>query len=350
MLELKNISIQLGDFTLDDICLSIRDKEYFVILGISGAGKSVLLEMVAGLVTPDTGSVLLNGSDITNSKIHDRDVGIVFQDYAVFPHMTVLENICYPIRNTGVKKKQAKEIGKQYAIEMGIGHLLNRMPPTLSGGELQRVALARTLALKPSFLLLDEPLASNDVQLQDELRALLRNINRKGITIIHVTHNYEEALSLAERIAVIYKGKVLETGTPKEVFHTPKSEFIANFTGIRNFFNATYIEENLSLAEGKVAIKHFNNSKEKMGYLMLRSEDVIVSTENNPSSALNNFEGKVIDFFPCTFGIELLVDINIEVTAHITQDSFEKLNLSIGKMVWISFKATAVKFISHDQL
>ena len=153
------------------------------------------------MVTPDVGTVVLNGKNITHVSIQNRDVGIVFQDFAVFPHMTVLKNILYPLKNMGLKKAEAIETAKEYAREMNISHLLDRMPDTLSGGELQRVALTRTLATKPDFLLLDEPLASVDSKLKDEIRGLLRNIHRKGITIIHVTHDYEEAVSLAEKIA-----------------------------------------------------------------------------------------------------------------------------------------------------
>lgn len=347
MLELKNIYKRLGDFSLEDINLNVKEKEYYIILGLSGTGKSVLLEMIAGLISPDKGVIVDNGIDITNSKIHERNIGILFQDYAVFPHKNVLENICYPLRNNGIRKKEVLKLAMEYATEMSIEHLLKRMPATLSGGELQRVALARTLALKPKLLLLDEPLSSVDVQLKDELRILLRKINRKGITIIHVTHNYEEAISLAERISVMHEGRLIQTGTTKEVFHNPKSEFIAYFTGIKNFYNATHTEDNTSMAEGKVSIKHLNNPKANNGYLIFRSEDIILSKQKNQSSALNNFHGKVLDHFPSANGIEILVDIKIKISAHISYDSMEKLNLSIGDNVWVSFKASAVKFIEH---
>jgi len=348
MLELKHISKKFGDFALNDINISVNKEEYFVILGISGAGKSVLLEMIAGLIKPDSGQIFLSGIDITNKKIQHRNIGIVFQDFAVFPHMTVLQNIMYPLKNIGKSKSKAKEIAMHYAELMNISHLLERMPSTLSGGEKQRLALARTLVLKPKYLLLDEPLASVDAQLKGELRFLLRKINRMGITVIHVTHDYEEAVSLAERVAVIYNGNLIQTGSTKEVFHNPTSKFLANFTGIKNFYHAETIDEELSLAEGKVKIHHYKDSDSKYGFLLFRSEDVIVSSHHNPSSTLNNFEGTIIDMFPCTHGYELLINIGIEVTAHITAESVQKLNLTIHKIVWVSFKSSAVKFIPKE--
>ncbi len=348
MLELRNISKQLGEFSLHAINLQIKEGEYFVVLGMSGAGKSVLLEMIAGLVHPTSGQVFINGRDITNDKIQDREVGIVFQDFAVFPHMNVLQNIAYPLINIGYSTSEAHLLAKGYAENMSIGHLLQRKTTTLSGGELQRVALARTLALKPRFLLLDEPLASIDLQLKDELRGLLRKINRSGITIVHVTHDYEEAISLATRIAVVHSGKVVQVGSAEDVFNAPKSQFIAHFTGVKNFYKATFVEENSSLAEGKVVIKHYTSVQEKEGYLMLRSEDVIVSSSHNPSSALNNFEGELLDFFPCIQGIELMIDVGIKIRAHITHASVKSLDLKVGKKVWVSFKASAVKYVPHS--
>ncbi|WP_066628464.1 ABC transporter ATP-binding protein [Labilibacter marinus] len=348
MLELKNISKNLGEFSLNNINISVKEKEYFVILGISGAGKSVLLEMIAGLLKPDSGSIVLSEQDITHEKIQHRDIGIVFQDHAVFPHMSVYKNIMYPLKNMGTPKTKAKEIVHRFAALMNIDHLLDRMPSTLSGGEKQRLALARTLVLEPKYLLLDEPLASVDAQLKSELRFLLRKINRMGITIVHVTHDYEEAISLAERVAVIYQGELIQTGTSKEVFNNPKSKFLANFTGIKNFFSAKGLSENLSIAEDKVKVHHYKETADSDGYILFRSEDVIVSAANNPSSTLNNFEGKIIDIFPNIHGMELLIDIGIEITAHVTNESVKHLQLELNKNVWVSFKSTAVKFIPHE--
>ncbi|RLD63190.1 MAG: ABC transporter ATP-binding protein, partial [Bacteroidetes bacterium] len=202
MLKVKNISKKLDDFNIKDISFSVNKGDYFIILGVSGAGKSVILEMIAGLMQPNSGTIYLNNKNITNEKIQKRKLGLVFQDYAVFPHLSVKENISYPLKNRGLEKKEIQNRLNQLAEEMSISHLLNRKPTTLSGGELQRVALARTLALNPECLLLDEPLSSLDIQLKNDLRGLLRKINKKGQTIIHVTHDYEEAIFLANKVAV----------------------------------------------------------------------------------------------------------------------------------------------------
>lgn len=348
MLELNNICKNFGDFALRDINIRVKKNEYFVILGISGAGKSVLLEMIAGITKPDSGQIILSGKDITNESIQKRDIGIVFQDFAVFPHMTVLQNITYPLKNINTSRVKAKETAIHYARLMGIEHLLDRMPSTLSGGEQQRVALARTLVLKPKYLLLDEPLASVDVQLKSDLRSLLRKIHRMGITIIHVTHDYEEAISLAEHVAVIYNGKLIQKGTSKEVFHNPRSKFLANFTGIRNFYNVEQKEKNIFLAEGRINIHHYHETTSTSGFLLFRSEDVIVSNKFNSSSTINNFEGKIIDLFPAEDGIELVIDIGIIITSKVTYKSVDDLELSVGKTVWVSFKSTALKYIPKE--
>lgn len=346
MLELKNISKHLGDFSLKNINLFVDAEDYFVLLGISGAGKSVLLEMIAGLIEPDSGTIILNGEDITKAKIQKRDIGIVFQDFGVFPHLSVQKNIMYPLLNIGIHRAEAKKLALKYAEAMNIGHLMKRMPTTLSGGEKQRVALARTIAMKPKILLLDEPMASVDVELKEELRKLLRNINRMGITILHVTHDFEEAISLAEKVAIFNDGEVVQTGSSKEVFHNPKSRFLASFIGIKNFYQAKVIDENLSLAEGKVKIHHYRDYDATAGYLMFRSEDVIVSTSKIETSTLNNLHGRITDFYPSPHGVELIVDCGIKVAALITQESVEKMGLSIDLEVWVSFKSRAVRFIA----
>ncbi len=347
MLELKNISKKYENFYLKDICFKVADGEYFVILGESGAGKSVILEIIAGLIKQDKGLILFNGTNIGNTKIQDRKFGLVFQDFAVFPHISVKGNIAYALK-TGKKNLTNKDINKkveQLAEKMEISGLLNRKPNTLSGGELQRVALARTLALEPRLLLLDEPLSSLDVQLRSELQSLLRKINKEGISIIHVTHNYDEAIALAHRVGIINNGKIIQTGTPKEVFHNPASKFVANFTGIRNFYNARYISENKVIAEEKtiLTVKSCNNNFS--GFAMFRAEDVILSKSEIVSSLTNKLEGKVTDIIPLPDGMEIVVDAGIKIVAKITLESFEKMRIAENKTLWVSFKAAAIRLV-----
>ncbi|MCD4725741.1 MAG: ABC transporter ATP-binding protein [Bacteroidales bacterium] len=348
MIELRHISKKYKDFTLDNISFSVDSGDYFVLLGESGAGKSLILEIIAGLIVPDKGEITLDGRNITNQKIQKRNIGLVFQDYTVFPHLTVKNNIAYPLKSRKFNKIAINRKIDELAEKTGIGHLLERRPDTLSGGELQRVALARTLALEPGCLLLDEPLASLDVQLRDGLRSLLRKINNEGITIVHVTHDYEEAIALADKVGIIHNGKIVQIGSPKEVFHKPKSKFIASFTGIKNFYNAVIKSDDIIILENKVKMEHALGKTQGSGFVMFRSEDIVISKSKIDSSMCNNFQGVVLDMIPTKRGMEVIVDIGIKISALITQKSADKYNLSQKCNVWLSIKALAVKFIEND--
>ncbi|HTX89021.1 MAG TPA: ABC transporter ATP-binding protein [Bacteroidales bacterium] len=348
MLALKSISKQYDGFALKKISFSVEKGDYFILLGESGAGKSLVLETIAGLILPDSGSIVLNGRDITRTRIPSRGVGLVFQDYAIFPHLTVRANLEYPLHRSKLTHAAKKDQTQKIAEQAGIGNLLGRRPSTLSGGELQRVALARTLIQSPEILLLDEPLASLDSQLRSELRNLLRGLNRTGQTIIHVTHDFEEAISLASRIAVIHKGEILQSGTPEEVFLHPRSEFVAHFVGVKNFFRVTLERENGKiLATGqtgiRIGIAYQGNSIH--GFLLLRGEDILVSNERPDTSAINNFSGKILDLVPHRGGYEVSADIGMILYAIVTTGSVKHLGLFPGKNIWISFKANAVRFI-----
>jgi molybdopterin-binding protein len=348
MLEINNIIKAYADFKLDDISFRVEDGDHFTILGPSGAGKTQILEILAGLVEPDEGSIIVDEKDITGWNIQTRPFGLVFQDYAIFPHMSVRDNICYPIRHNRSGKKEVLSKVMAQAEAMEISHLLDRMPRTLSGGELQRVALARTLIRQPKCLLLDEPLASLDVSLRQGLRSLLKNINSKGQTIIHVTHDYEEALVLASKVAVINQGKIVQIGTAEEVFHNPGSEFVARFTGVKNYFPARLFREQDrqygELANGQV-IRLNTEEPEGKGFVILRGEDIFISLENLPTSATNQMRGQIIEISPSPFGFEILIDTGTRFYALITRESLQNLALRIGKEVWISFKASNVKFV-----
>ncbi len=333
MLELKNISVSFKDFSLTDFSIDVEKGDYFVILGESGAGKSVILEAIAGLVTPSAGSIRINEKDITKETIQKRPVGLVFQDYAIFPHMTVYENIIYPLKRKKLSKSIIKEKAETLAAEMGISHLLHRNTTTLSGGEQQRVALARTLALDPEFLLLDEPLSSLDIKLREDLRSLLRTLNKKGQTIIHVTHEYEEAIALANKIAVVNNGKLIQKGTPDDVFHNPKSEFVANFTGVKNFFKTKITDINKAIIKNNIELIIAYDKVGAEGFALIRSEDIFVSEQRPETSAANNFKGVIIDTIPTKSGYELIVDVGVNLSVVITRKSYELLSLNQGKEI-----------------
>jgi molybdopterin-binding protein len=292
---------------------------------------------------------MLGNKDITAEKIQHRRIGLVFQDHAIFPHLTVSENIAYSLHSTRMSSEKKLEKVKAIANELGIGELLTRKPGTLSGGELQRVALGRTLIQQPAVLLLDEPLSSLDTRLKSDLRRLLRTIHRKGQTILHVTHDYEEALSLGSRIAVIHQGNIIQSGTPAEVFHHPKSEFIAHFIGVKNFFGASIVTENqvtFAHTNNNILIRIVTDIPDGDGFILVRGEDILLSAVPVETSATNNFKGTIVEIVPNAGGVEVTIDTGIELHALITLESLATLELESGKECWVHFKATAVRFVS----
>jgi len=350
MLEIKKITSSFPGFSLKDISFSVADGEYFILLGESGAGKSLLLEAIAGLNQVDSGKLILDGKDITKEKIQDRGIGIVFQDQAVFPHLSVKENIAYPLKGRHLSSSEKEKIIEEIAVILQISKLLYRRPATLSGGELQRVALARALVQKPKILLLDEPLSATDSKLRAELRALLRKINRMGQTIIHVTHDFDEAVSLADRIAIINQGCIIQSGTPQEVFGNPVNGFVAHFAGIRNFFKVSIEKQDgrcIAISEQGVTIVSGDCAENRSGYILIRNEDILLSPTSFESSALNNFEGTVMDLYPSRSGMEILINIGITLHAQISRESAIRLELAEGKKVWVHFKASSVRLIAN---
>jgi molybdate/tungstate transport system ATP-binding protein len=351
MLSIRHLCMQMGGFKLNDLSFNVDQGDYFVLLGASGVGKTLLLETLAGIIPVESGSIFWGTEEFTNTRIQMRRMGLVYQDRALFPHLNVFHNILYGASNPGKSRKEMKIFARALAEDVGVGDLLHRYPDTLSGGEAQRVSLARALATTPRCLLLDEPLSALDPQARTELRALLRKIHRKGQTIIHVTHDYEEALSLATRVGIMEKGTIVQTGNPTEVFQHPSSEFVARFTGIRNVFPVTLEVSaspppELSIAVlNNLRIQVLSDATAGPGILLIRSEDIILSSQRTESSARNCFSGSIKDIVPVRLGLEVYVDIGVEMAVLITRDSALKLNLQSGNEVWLSFKASAARFL-----
>lgn len=351
MLRLINISRQLGDFALKDINLEVSDGEYYVLLGRSGSGKTQLLELIAGLEHPDTGRIILDNEDITMQRIQDRKVGIVFQDYAVFPHMTVFGNIAYPLRVRREGKKAITEKVEKAATAMNIKHILERNTEKLSGGELQRVALARTLITSPRLLLLDEPLSSLDTSLKDDLKRLLRNLNKAGQTIIHVTHDYSDAISLAKKVGVIHNGKIIQEGSVDEVFKNPSNRFVARYAGIRNFFRVDISRENGSLigvTERNIRFKLNGVAPGRDNLLLIKNDSIVLSNELPSNKELNIFKGKITEIIPSEFGKEVIIDAGELFYANTLASEMEKLRLREGNEVWMSFSCKDIVVINGN--
>ncbi|MBS1249307.1 MAG: Maltose/maltodextrin import ATP-binding protein MalK [Chloroflexi bacterium] len=308
-IQLQNLEIKLGEFHLRDINLVINEGEYFVILGPTGAGKTVLLESMAGLLSPRRGRVFLGERDITDLPPEQRKVGFVYQDYALFPHLNVAENIGFGLRTSqrsvrrpslSRHKKKNEHVNRQVE-EMGqllsIDHLLHRDPTTLSGGEQQRVALARALIVNPHLLLLDEPLSALDPGTREGLQRELARVHRElGTTTLQVTHDFEEAVALADRIAVMQEGRIVQVGTPEDIFRRPATPSVARFVGARNVF-AGHIEEEVQDGHKSFRVNGLRfavvTPLSGPAHASLRPEDIILSAESLRSSARNSFPGVV---------------------------------------------------------
>ncbi len=237
--EVVDLSKNYGPVTaLKDVSFTIDSGQYFVLLGPSGGGKTTLLRLLGGFVRPDAGRVLLHGRDVTDLPPNERPTSMVFQNYALFPHMSVERNVAYGLRLMKLPKSEIKAKVTQMLELVGLEGLEARMPHELSGGQQQRVQLARSLVLESDILLLDEPLASLDAKLRKEMCLELERIQAKvGITFIHVTHNQEEAMTIADRIAIIADGELIEEGTPRDIYERPVKRFTADFIGENNLFD-----------------------------------------------------------------------------------------------------------------
>ncbi len=223
---------------VDGVDLDIAEGEFFSMLGPSGSGKTTVLRLIAGFEQPSSGTVQLRGRDVTGTAPFDRDVNTVFQDYALFPHMTVLENVAYGLRVRGMRKAERTALAQESLDTVRLSDFGKRKPSELSGGQRQRVALARATVVKPKVLLLDEPLGALDLKLREQMQVELKELQRSlGITFIFVTHDQEEALTLSDRIAVFNNGKVVQLGSPAEIYERPKSSFVASFVGTSNIFD-----------------------------------------------------------------------------------------------------------------
>ncbi|MFD5059136.1 ABC transporter ATP-binding protein [Streptomyces sp. NPDC058394] len=246
-----------GVRALDSIGLTVEDGEFFALLGPSGCGKTTLLRTIAGLEASSGGSIQIGDRDVTNTAPGQRDVAMVFQDYALFPHMTVTENIAYPLRIKKVPTAERTEKAAETAAELGLSDYLARRPGQLSGGQQQRVALARAMACHPKVFLFDEPLSNLDARMRLEARTFLKRLQRElGVTTVFVTHDQAEALALADRIAVMEGGRIRQLGTPKEVFHRPANTFVASFIGSTpmNLLDAVVSGGNLVIGDQQLPV------------------------------------------------------------------------------------------------
>lgn len=255
-IRLSKLTKNFGEFVaVNNLDLEIAEGEFFSMLGPSGSGKTTVLRMIAGFELPSSGQVFLGEDDVTDKAPFDRNVNTVFQDYALFPHMTVVENVAYGLRVRGLGKTERTAQAMAALETVRLAHLAARKPNELSGGQRQRVALARAIVVKPKVLLLDEPLGALDLKLREQMQIELKALQRElGITFIFVTHDQEEALTLSDRVAVFNNGRIEQLGTPEELYDHPKSEFVARFVGTSNVFDPAEAKALLG-ADGTTSVR-----------------------------------------------------------------------------------------------
>lgn len=351
MIEFDRVSLALGSFRLNDVSLAIEQGDYYFIVGPSGAGKTVILEAIAGLHRPESGRVLLRGEDITTLPPEKRGVALVYQDYSLFPNMRVWDNIAYGLRVRGMRKRDARHEVAPLLERFGITHLADRYPGTLSGGEQQRVALARAVAVKPDILLLDEPLSALDPITQEKFIDDLRRLHREdGLTIVQVSHSRREAHLLATRMAVIIDGSLVDEGRAGIILNTPNSRDVASFIGIENILDGEVtVNENghATVVSGELTFETVTDATvgERVT-LCIRADDLVVTVgDGQHTSARNMLTGEVISVVENGPIAEVKVDAGATLTAILTRRSVRDLALTTGMVVTFAVKATAIHVI-----
>ncbi len=273
---------------LKGVDLEVESGEFISLLGPSGCGKTTLLRCIAGLESVTSGRVLIGETDVTNLPPEQRHLGMMFQSYALFPHMSVRENVRFGLRMEGKKsKKEQLEIATHALERVQMDHLADRMPTQLSGGQQQRVALARAIAHTPSLLLLDEPLSNLDARLREDMQIELKELHRSlGVTTVFVTHDQEEALSLSDRIVLMNGGVVEQVGTPDEIYSTPQTAFAADFIGAANLLPATKQGQTAVTEVGSHALALSSDAADGAGHVMVRQEDIVIAAQSDAQTPI----------------------------------------------------------------
>lgn len=345
MIEVSSLSYHTGKFSLRDISFRVENGETMVVLGPTGAGKTVLLELIAGFRKPDAGEIHVGEKSVTYMPPERRKIGIVYQDYMLFPHLSVRDNIAYGLRRSQhISSNWVASRVEDIARQLVIDHLLDRRTRRLSGGEQQRVALARTLIVEPEILLLDEPFSAVDPSTKEMLmRELGMILESRRIPVIYVTHDQIEASEMADRIAIMNEGKIVQLDLPEDVLRAPKSEFVAGFMGTRNILRGR-----ASRSDGMTAVEIGNvilySSIELEGdaHVTIRPEDIIVSKERLESSARNSLKCRVMEISEKGGIVHVKGDCGIELTASITRESFKDLRITLEDEIFMTFKASNV--------
>jgi ABC-type Fe3+/spermidine/putrescine transport system ATPase subunit len=338
-----NLTKKFGKIVaLDNISLEVHDKEYFALLGPSGCGKTTLLRLIAGLIEPDSGEIYIGDKRVDKVPPEDREIGFVFQTFALFPHMTAWENVNYGPRVKNFDLKEAGTIGHEVLELVKLHERMNAYPGELSGGMMQRVAVARALAAGAKTLLLDEPLGQLDAKVRNEIRYEMRRMAKDlNLTAIHVTHDQSEAMSISDRIAVMKKGKIVQVGTPQELYMKPKNLFVANFIGESNFLEASVAAVNGSDLEmelrGGAKVKAVGTGVAEGERTVLSIRPEIFVVERDRSKNKNLLRGNVEKItFEGTF-VRYVIRLESQDSVVVIKPSLTEKWYHVGASVTLSF-------------
>lgn len=333
-LQFRSLGKNFGDFVaVSDMNFSVERGEFISFLGPSGCGKTTTLQMIAGLLTPTTGKIFLDGVDITDSPANKRGLGIVFQSYALFPHMTVFENVSFGLEMRGIAKTERLQRCRDTLEQVRLESFANRYPKELSGGQRQRVALARALVIEPPVLLLDEPLSNLDAKLREEMRIELRLLQQDiGVTTILVTHDQEEALSMSDRIVVMQQGEVSQIATPLELYERPASTFVSRFVGKTNLMQGQVTAANeVSINDTQLKVETGQHKPGTVVQVSIRPEKFLMSTETTGLEV--NVEAAIF------LGASWLYRVNGDLgELFVTQPNTGSARYKKGDTAWLSWQ------------
>ncbi|WP_206996970.1 ABC transporter ATP-binding protein [Trinickia mobilis] len=356
LLALRSVSKRFGKFVaVDDVSLDVFRGDFLTLLGPSGSGKTTLLMMIAGFATPTSGDIFSGGENITSVPPEHRNFGMVLQGYALFPHLSVFDNVAFPLKVRGRSRSEIQDKVKRVLDMVQLTQLSARMPRELSGGQQQRVAIARALAFEPDLLLLDEPLSALDKKLRAEVQQELRDLHKRlGTTFICVTHDQDEALSLSDRIAIMRDGRLQQVGSPKELYDAPRSRFVADFLGRSNFLDADVVETLddgfIYQCHGRAFVQRHTGAMPKAGdkaLIALRPENIDVAWGKNQVENQNFVEGQIVS--TSYGGSHETMAVNTEIGQDLWVSVPKRQrsgSVAIGESVWLSWGADSTVRVS----
>ena len=352
-LILENLSKHFGSLiAVNNVNLEIEPGEFLCFLGPSGCGKTTILRMITGFEEITSGNIIYNGKIINDIIPQKREFGIVFQSYALFPNMTVSQNIAFGLKMRKMPQKLIDERVAEMLQLLGLTGWEKHFPSQLSGGQQQRVALGRALAIKPSVLLLDEPLSALDAKIRVRLRIVIKKLQEElGITMIYVTHDQEEALALADRVAIMRDGEIRQIGTPWEIYKEPKTSFIAEFVGISNFITAKKKNGKVQFGQLEMVVSNLDDIDSQTLYLAIRPENIEllaedISAENYLPSNIVEVEAEIINFLGAIVRVTFTLETE-EMIVDISEKEFEKINLRRKDKIKLYFPPEAFHVYSE---